>query len=83
MQLTQIFFDWIQADGRTWAAVIAHDAGGRTFHNLRGIGVTRKSRANRMLDASVAEADRNVVPSNGMVVRSAVSNRGGDVCPGR
>jgi hypothetical protein len=36
MQVTQIFFNRIEVDGRTWAAVISDNGRGRTFHSLRG-----------------------------------------------
>jgi hypothetical protein len=36
MQVTQIFINWIEADGKTWAAIIDHSGGARTFHSLRG-----------------------------------------------
>jgi hypothetical protein len=29
--VTQIFFDWIEADGLKWAAVIGHNTGGARF----------------------------------------------------
>ena len=65
MQVTQIFFDWIDADGRKWAAVIGHEAGGRTFHSLRGAGRAggRERQGRGMLDAWQADVNGSAIPS--------------------
>lgn len=65
MQLTQIFFDWIQADGKTWAAVIDHSRGGPTFHSLRGTqAADRKVRPRRTPMNVVAAAGGDANPSD-------------------
>lgn len=72
MQVTQIFFDWIEADGRRWAAVIGHSAGSRTFHCLRGAGKREAAGTAEESRAGCVDAARNAVLSDGMAAGPAV-----------
>jgi hypothetical protein len=77
MQVTQIFFDLVEADGRKWAAVIGQGAGGRTFHSLRGTGSVRKPR--RQGRGVPAECDAalvcNAIPSDVLAMFAGAATR--------
>jgi hypothetical protein len=71
--ITQIFFDCIDADGGKWTAVIDHNAGGRTFYNLRGGGAVGKPvrHARRMSTLSAPEAARDSSRPDGVTAHPA------------
>ena len=72
MQVTQIFFDVVEADGRKWAAVIGHGAGGRSFHSLRGgVATKRAASKGRGRSARMGEA-RMAVSTDGGAPRAVV-----------
>jgi hypothetical protein len=76
MKVTQIFFDWIQADGRNWAAVIDHSTGARSFHSLRGVTSGRRPlrRRRAALDHVAAGASGNVNTSEGLAMSAGLSH---------
>jgi hypothetical protein len=83
MQVTQIFFDRIQADGRNWTAVIDHGKGGRTFHCLQGVTSGPKSLSGRraLLKVRAAGATGNVNSSDSLAM--SVGHEAVMACPER
>ncbi len=77
MQVTQISFDLIEADGRKWAAVIGQGAGGRTFHSLRGAGNVRRSRRRGRSGVAAGRAAvvGNAIPSDERVMSAGAAAR--------
>jgi hypothetical protein len=78
MQVTQIFFNWIEAEGKTWGAIIDHGSGGRRFYSLRGNDQPHREAFPRR--AALASARRSAAKTSGGLAVSAVGRaQGGDV----